>query len=71
MKFNLIIIFTFFVFFTASKLSAQQHQKPLGFDLSAGVQTFYAPFLKADVKGMHPEEVNSISQHIEELMGAF
>ena len=62
MKFNLIIIFTFFVFFTAGHVLAQQHQRPLGYDLSAGLQTFYAPFLKADVKGMHPVIMAGVHQ---------
>jgi hypothetical protein len=53
MKRNLIIIFTFFTCHTTIHLSAQQKKKPLGYHLSAGLQTFYAPFLKAEVKGMH------------------
>lgn len=62
MKRNLIIIFTCFAVIASCHLSAQRHQKPLGFDLSAGLQTFYAPFLKADVKGMHPIILAGVNQ---------
>ncbi|MFY7839005.1 MAG: hypothetical protein ACOVP7_01965 [Lacibacter sp.] len=62
MKNNLIILFAAFCFGFALTGAAQQKTKPLGFDLAAGVQTYYAPFLKADVVGLQLVVVASAHQ---------
>ena len=54
MKFNLIIILSLFLTLWAPGLSAQQHTKPIGYEIAAGLQTYYAPFLKSQLKGMQP-----------------
>lgn len=62
MKFNLIIILSFLFTIGASSLSAQQHAKPLGYEIAAGLQTYYAPFLKAELKGTQPVFMAGVHQ---------
>lgn len=61
MKLNLIILVISFSLGCALTGAAQQ-KKPIGFDLSAGVQTYYAPFLKADVVGLQPVVIAGVHQ---------
>ena len=62
MKFNLIIILSFLFTIGAFKLSAQQHTKPIGYEIAAGLQTYYAPFLKATLKGTQPVFMAGVHQ---------
>lgn len=62
MKFNLIIILSFIFTIGAYKLSAQQRTKPLGYEIAAGLQTYYAPFLKATLKGTQPVFMAGVRQ---------
>nr|WP_294904676.1 hypothetical protein [uncultured Lacibacter sp.] len=51
MKLNLIIILSVLQLTVASTVTAQQ-QKTLRFELAAGVQSYYAPFLKSELSGL-------------------
>lgn len=62
MKVNLIIILSLFGVVGTYTLSAQQRAKPLGYEIAAGVQTYYAPFLKAELKGMQPVVMAGVHQ---------
>jgi hypothetical protein len=62
MRFNLIIILSVLFTMGAFNLSAQQRTKPLGFEVAAGLQTYYAPFLKAELKGTQPVFMAGVQQ---------
>ncbi|MEJ8844977.1 hypothetical protein WG954_21460 [Lacibacter sp. H375] len=62
MKFNLIIILSFLFAIGAFNLSAQQHTKPLGYEVAGGLQTYYAPFIKATLKGTQPVFMAGVHQ---------
>lgn len=51
MKLNLIIILSVLQLAIACTVTAQQ-RKPLRFELAAGVQSYYAPFLKSELSGL-------------------